>query len=74
MRRTVSRARSAPRSDGAMRKPIASGTGTSGGWLARRGLPPAGEITKLAVVAGVALLGAGAIMAARTARARADRR
>ncbi|NEW87281.1 short chain dehydrogenase [Rhodopseudomonas sp. WA056] len=68
MRRLLARAGQAPSSDGAMRLPVARGTGTSGGWLARRGLPPAGEISKLAVLAGVALLGVGAIIAGRRAR------
>lgn len=73
MRRMLARAGTAPRSEGTMLQPAERGTGTSGGWLARRGLPPAGEISKFAMVAGAALLGAGVVMAARSARARASR-
>jgi short-subunit dehydrogenase len=48
----LSRARSAPKNTGTLIKPASSGTATHGGWLARKKIPPAREISRLfAIVA-----------------------
>jgi hypothetical protein len=58
--------------DGHHRRASPIGTATSGGWLARKGIPPARDITRLAVGAGVLAL--GLTMIVRLARARSGRR
>jgi short-subunit dehydrogenase len=68
MRRALSRADRAPRSEGALLHPTPDGTAASGGWRARKGLPSAGRINR---TAGIALVtGAGLALGATLARAR----
>ncbi|RYB02691.1 SDR family NAD(P)-dependent oxidoreductase [Lichenibacterium ramalinae] len=63
-RRLVRRAGPAPRSEGALRTPVAVGREASGGALARKGLPPAGTLSA-AVLAGGLVVVAGVAFAAR---------
>ena len=50
----LSRAKPDDRSRGALLQPIAAGTTASGGWLMRKQLPPAGQLTRLGAFVGVA--------------------
>jgi hypothetical protein len=64
MRRLLSRADAAPRSEGALLAPVEAGRDTDGGWLKRKRLPSAGKISTgvgLAAVAGLALAGGFAL-------------
>jgi short-subunit dehydrogenase len=73
MRRLVSRAGPAPKSEGALLHPVEEGRDTDGGWLDRKGLPPAGKISTglaLAGLAGLAIAGRLAIAARRNGRRR----
>ena len=63
MRRLVSRAGPAPRSEGALLHPVPEGRDVDGGWLDRKGLPPAGRISTGLAVAGIAGLAAAGIFA-----------
>ncbi len=65
MRRLLARADHAPRTEGAVRKPIPAGTATSGGWLDRKGLPGATTISTGLAIAGVASLAALGLALAR---------
>jgi short-subunit dehydrogenase len=60
MRRSLKRASSAPRTQGALLQPVATGRGVSGGWRNRKGLPFSGRRISNAVgilaLAGMALL------------------
>jgi len=58
-RRALERATRVPRSSGALVSPVATGTGESGGWRTRKGLPSAGTVTAIGVIGlvGVLLLG-----------------
>ncbi len=61
MRRLLSRADPAPRSEGALLEPIEPGRHADGGWLKRKRLPSAGKISAgvgLAALAGLTLAGA----------------
>ena len=49
----LSRANSAPRSTGAVLAPIAAGTAVSGGWLGRKKLPPAGQLSRIGLAVGI---------------------
>jgi hypothetical protein len=53
----------AARFEGALMSPVAAGTATSGGWLARKQLPSAGQITRVCVFAG--MLAVGTFIAAK---------
>jgi hypothetical protein len=54
----LSRAKPAPRSRGALLAPVAAGTTASGGWLARKRLPPADQLSRIGLgVAAFALVG-----------------
>ncbi|MGY0571260.1 SDR family oxidoreductase [Bradyrhizobium sp. RDM12] len=52
----LSRAHPAGRTEGTMVEAAPQGTSANGGWLARKGLPPAAQISKLLVLLGVATL------------------
>jgi len=69
----LSRAEGAPRGTGAVLAPIAAGTAVSGGWLGRKKLPPAGQLSKIGLAVG---LGGIALVALARARrpARPSRR
>lgn len=55
-RRLLARASPAPKTEGAVLSPIQAGVDTSGGWLARKRLPPAGKVSAgVAAVAGAGL-------------------
>lgn len=56
----LSGARPAGKSNGALMRAQAVGASTSGGWLARRALPPAGRISALALALGLGALALGA--------------
>jgi short-subunit dehydrogenase len=59
----LARARPDERTEGALLEPVAQGTASSGGWLARKHLPPAGQISRLFVLAaGAALATVGIAM------------
>ena len=49
----LSRANSAPRSTGAVLAPITAGTAVSGGWLGRKKLPPAGQLSRIGLAVGI---------------------
>ncbi|MGJ4932326.1 SDR family oxidoreductase [Bradyrhizobium sp. HKCCYLS2038] len=49
----LARAKGAPRSTGAVLAPITAGTAVSGGWLGRKGLPPAGQLSKIGLAVGL---------------------
>lgn len=61
----LSRAKGVPRSTGAVLAPIAAGTAVSGGWLVRKKLPPAGQLSRIGLA-----LGLGGIALVALARAR----
>ncbi|BAM88815.1 putative short-chain dehydrogenase/reductase [Bradyrhizobium oligotrophicum S58] len=61
----LSRAKGAPRTTGAVLAPIAAGTAVSGGWLGRKKLPPAGQLSKIGLAVG---LGGVALLALARAR------
>jgi short-subunit dehydrogenase len=63
----LSRARPAERSQGTMIEAAPDGTSVNGGWLARKKLPPAGQVSKL-----IALIGIATFVLAFTSR-KADR-
>jgi hypothetical protein len=63
----LSRAHGAERSEGTMRQAAPQGTSVDGGWLARKKIPPAGQISKL-----LALVGFAALVLAAASR-KADR-
>jgi short-subunit dehydrogenase len=67
----LSRARRADKTEGTMIAPTAAGTAVSGGWLARKGLPPAGPISKIAAVVGLAAFTLGTLAALRRQRGNA---
>ena len=71
MRRALARASPAPRTQGALLQPVATGRGVSGGWRDRKGLPFSARRTSSAVgiaaLAGLALL-LGTKAAAHTRR------
>jgi short-subunit dehydrogenase len=52
----LSRAKPESPTKGALLAPIAEGTTSSGGWLMRKQLPPAGQITRMACAIGIAAL------------------
>ncbi len=52
----LSRARPADKTEGTMLEAGPQGRSADGGWLARKGLPPAAELSKLMVWIGVATL------------------
>lgn len=52
----LSRAPRTEKSLGALIEPTAAGADASGGWLARKSLPPAGQISTIAAVVGLAVL------------------
>ena len=61
VRHLLARAGPAPREQGSLLEPVRAGRRTSGGWIARKGVPPAGKISAglaVATVAGLALLAA----------------
>ncbi len=60
-RAAMRRAGPAPRTRGALLAPMPEGRSVDGGWLKRKGLPPAGTVTKLALGG----LGAVALLAIR---------
>ncbi|WP_207540864.1 SDR family oxidoreductase [Sabulicella rubraurantiaca] len=65
IRFALRRALPAPRGEGAVLHPTPVGTGVSGGWLARKGIPPARTLD-LATLGGLAAVGAvAALLAAR---------
>jgi short-subunit dehydrogenase len=64
----LSRAHRADNTEGAMIEPSSAGVATSGGWLARKDLPPAGQISRMVVLAGVGLVVVGTIAALRSKR------
>jgi short-subunit dehydrogenase len=73
MRRLLSRAGPAPKTEGALLQPVEAGRDTDGGWLDRKGLPPAGKISTglaFAGLAGLALAGSLALARRRRARGR----
>ena len=53
----LSRAKPAPRSEGTMLAPERLGATASGGWLARKRLPPADQLSKLGLVVGLGFAG-----------------
>jgi short-subunit dehydrogenase len=65
LRFLLSRASAADKTEGAMIEPMAAGVAASGGWLARKGLPPAGQISRMVGVVG---LGALALVSAAVLR------
>ena len=67
----LSRARSAPKSEGTLLEAKLPGTASHGNWLARKGIPPAGEVTKFATV--VAFAGLAAVLLSRTTDLRRSR-
>ena len=71
IRGLVHRAGPAPRQDGALLAPVPAGRGTSGGWLQRKALPPAGKIS---ATLGLAALGGLTLLVGRKAAARRRRR
>jgi short-subunit dehydrogenase len=52
----LSRARSAPKNPGTLIETASSGTATHGGWLARKKIPPSGEISKAVAIVAIASL------------------
>ncbi len=60
VRRALKRARPAPRTEGAVMQPSPDGTRARGGWLERVGMPDAGRLNTVALMAGAAL-GLGAL-------------
>jgi len=66
----ISRAGPEERTEGALLQPLARGTTASGGWLARKRLPPAGQITRLCVIVGMAGLAAVGLSTWRSRRRR----
>ncbi len=64
----LSRAKGAPRSQGAVLAPIPAGTAVSGGWLGRKSLPPAGQLSKIGLTVGLG--GLALILIARARRPR----
>ncbi len=69
-RRLMSHADPAPRTEGALRAPIAAGSTTDGGWLARKGTPPAGQVSTAAATAGLGLAAAVGLAIALNLRSR----
>ena len=64
----LDRAEPGPRTEGALRTPIAQGRGADGGWRARKGVPSAGNLSLgLAAVGACAVVVLGAAAAARRA-------
>jgi hypothetical protein len=75
IRRLLSRATQAPITEGALLDVVSEGAGASGGWLARKRLPPAGAVTSVLVLAGVAAASIGAaavLLRAASKRPRID--
>lgn len=70
--RLLERASPAPIQYGAIREPVSAGTGSSGGWRARKGLPSASTLSGI----GLAVAGAAAVLTLGGAlrRARSGRR
>jgi short-subunit dehydrogenase len=62
----LARQAAAPRSEGALLSPIPVGKSTSGGWLARKKLPSARQLTRLCLLAGVATLATLAVAKSRS--------
>lgn len=56
----------APHTQGALLSPIAEGTSISGGWLVRKQLPSAGQITRMCAFAGLAALATVALVKSRS--------
>jgi short-subunit dehydrogenase len=71
MRRALARASPAPRTQGALLQPVATGRGVSGGWRDRKGLPFSARRTSSAV--GIAALAGLALLLGTKAAARARR-
>jgi short-subunit dehydrogenase len=67
----LARAKNAPITSGAITGPVPRGTAASGGWLARKQLPSASVLTKLAVGTGLAVFGLAVVRSARRHRRRA---
>jgi hypothetical protein len=68
------RARPTAKTEGTMLVPKTEGDGTTGGWLMRKGMPSAGQISKLAAVGGIAALAVAAIaISSRRATSVSDR-
>jgi short-subunit dehydrogenase len=59
LRFLLSRAKAAPKVQGTLIETASSGTATHGGWLARKKIPPAGEISRLAGTVALAALALG---------------
>lgn len=59
LNRTLERAGPAPKTYGALRRPVPDGTASDGGWLERKRLPSASTLSGI----GVAVLGAGVALA-----------
>lgn len=68
IRRLLARASPAPRTEGALLKPVEAGRTESGGWLARKKLPPAGTISTAAVALSGVAIGLGLLAASRRRR------
>jgi short-subunit dehydrogenase len=64
----LSRAHRADKTKGTMLEPAREGAAASGGWLARKALPPAGQISGLAALAGLAVITLGAVAVLRGQR------
>jgi short-subunit dehydrogenase len=71
MRRSLERASPAPRTQGALLQPVATGRGVSGGWRDRKGLPFSARRTSSAL--GIAALAGLALLFGTRAAARARR-
>ena len=57
----LARARPAEKSAGALLQAVPAGVLASGGWLRRKRLPPAREVTKIAVYAGIGVMALAAV-------------
>lgn len=76
VRLLLARAKPSPRSSGALLAPIPAGTTSSGGWLARKRLPPADQLSRIGLMVGlgVATVAGFALMTSGNGRARNRRR
>ncbi|PVE24545.1 short chain dehydrogenase [Microvirga sp. KLBC 81] len=66
MRRSLKRASPAPRTEGALLKPVPTGRGVSGGWRERKGLPFSARQTS-SVIGAVALAGLALLLGTKAA-------
>lgn len=60
----LSRAKPAERNPGSLLTPSAAGTSANGGWLARKKLPPADQLSRIGLVLGIAALTSVAVVRA----------